>query len=97
HRSLPMTIVADQPPLGRAAVPFAPLPWHDQHPQRRAIAEFLGPDHLACRIDQAVARCDLTPLVAVYHGTGSLPHAPDRLLCVALYEMHLGHHSPATW
>jgi hypothetical protein len=36
-------------------------------------------------------------LEARYRGRGSDPFPPARLLAVALYEVHHGHHSPAHW
>jgi transposase len=71
--------------------------WDEQDPQRRAIEQRLPPDHLARRIDQAVARLDLQALHARYGGTGSEPYPPALLLRAVLYETHLGYHSPAEW
>jgi transposase len=72
-------------------------PWHDTHAAKRELEQRLAPDHLARTIDHAVERLDLAALRALYHGTGSEPHPPERLLRVVLYEMRRGHHSPAQW
>jgi len=80
-----------------APVAFAPPPWADDDPRRAELAQRLDDDHLARRIEQAVARLDLSPLWQSYAGTGSLPHRPDLLLRAVLYEVQRGHHSPAAW
>ena len=76
---------------------FAPPPWDERHPDWRRLERRLPPDHLARRIDRAVAFLDLKPLRAAYAGTGAPPYRPDLLLKAALYEVQLGHHSPAEW
>jgi transposase len=57
----------------------------------------LPADHLARQIAHAVDRLELTELLASYRGQGWLPHRPDVLLRVVLYEMHQGRRSPAQW
>jgi transposase-like protein len=76
---------------------FAPIPWHDQHPTKSDIEQRLGPDHLAVRIDNTVARLDLTALRAAYGPTGSDPFPPERLLAVVLFETHRGVMHPIFW
>jgi transposase len=76
---------------------FAPPPWADDDPRRLELAQRLPDDHLARRIEQAVARLDLRVLWQSYAGTGSLPHRPDLLLRAVLFETQRGQHSPATW
>lgn len=71
--------------------------WHDDHPDRLALGALLPADHLARRIDAAVARLDLAPLYAAYAGTGSLPHDPALLLRAVLFATQRGQHSPAAW
>jgi transposase len=78
-------------------VAFAPPPWADDDPRRAELAQRLDDDHLARRIEQAVARLDLTPLWQSYAGVGSLPCRPDLLLRAVLYEVQRGQHSPAVW
>jgi Transposase DDE domain len=78
-------------------VRFATPPWHDDHPQRRELERDWPADHLAYRIEAAVARLDLRVLEDTYGGTGSLPHSPGLLLRAVLFESERGHHSPATW
>jgi len=84
-------------PTTRNHKPFAPPPWHDDHPQRLRLGDRLPPDHLARRIDRLVDALDLTELYRAYPGTGSPPLPPDLLLKVVLYETHSGHHAPADW
>jgi transposase len=76
---------------------FAPIPWHVDHPERLDLDRRLPPDHLARRIDAAVARLDLQALRACYHGTGSAPYPPELLLRAVLYQTQSGCHSPAQW
>jgi transposase len=76
---------------------FAAALWHDDDPRRLELGQRLAPDHLARRIEQMVARLDLTPLRQAYAGVGSLPHCPSLLLCAILYETQRGQHSPAAW
>jgi transposase len=71
--------------------------WADDDPRRLELAGRLDADHLARRIDHAVARLDLNVLWQCYGRTGSLPHRPDLLLRVVLYETQRGQHSPAIW
>jgi transposase len=96
-QELPMSTVA--PALANDCSParFAPPPWDDDHPRWREIDTRLEADHLARRIDHAVARLDLADLYAAYAGTGSSAYRPELLLRVVLYEMRRGHGSPATW
>jgi hypothetical protein len=49
------------------------------------------------RRHDAVARLDLTPLYAAYHGTGALPYRLDLLLKAVLYLSQRGRHSPTDW
>jgi transposase len=92
-----MSVVPPGPWQSQPSSRCVPPPWPDDHPQRRAIAETLDPDHLARQIDAAVARLDLEPVFAAYGRTGSAPYAPDLLLRAALFETRRGHPSPAHW
>jgi transposase len=92
-----MTIIANCPGHRSASPHFRPLPWHDDHPNKRDLEQRLEPDHLARSIDQAVSRLDLSAVYAAYAGTGSDPHPPDRLLAVLLFESRRGRHQPAQW
>ena len=92
-----MTTLATAPSLGPRPRSYAPVPWHEDHPQRRALEELLDPDHLARRIDQAVAQLDRQALDALYGRTGSLPYDPAYLLRAVLFEVQRGQHSPAAW
>lgn len=84
--------------------PFAPFgsrcavpPWKDDDPRRRELESRLASDPLACRIEEAVARIDLTTFHRRDGRTGSLPHPPQLLLRAVLDEVRLGRHSPAPW
>jgi radical SAM protein with 4Fe4S-binding SPASM domain len=81
----------------RQSPTFAPPPWGPDHPEYRRLDDRLPPDHLARRIDHLVSLLDLAPLHACYAGSGSVPHRPDLMLKVVLYEYHLGFSSPADW
>jgi transposase len=59
--------------------------------------EELPMDHLAREVAAAVDRLDLAELFASYRGQGSLPHRPDILLRVLVYETRLGRRSPTQW
>jgi transposase len=71
--------------------------WHDHHPHKLNIEQRLPADHRARTLDAAVARLDLTALLATYHGTGSDAPSPALLLRVVLDEIRRGRHSPAEW
>lgn len=89
---------ADKPPSGQvSSVWFAPPPWDEKHPERRAIEQRLPLDHLARRIDEGVDRLELTPLVQTYQGHGTPPLHPAVLLKIVLYELACGRPSPAQW
>ena len=76
---------------------FASPPWTADSPEWQLLDRKIPADHLARRIDRAVARLDLTPLFDSYAGTGSKPHRPDLLLKIVLYELQQGEPSPAQW
>jgi transposase len=92
-----MAIVSDGPRPGIAATRFAPVLWHDDHPDRLEFGSQLPRDHLARQIDAVVDRLDLESIYTSYGGTGSLPHPPELLLRAVLYEIHEGQHKPARW
>ena len=76
---------------------FAAPPWTTESPQWQALDQRLSADHLARRIDRAVAMLDLTPLWESYLGVGKKALPPDLLLKLVLYEMHSKRPSPAQW
>jgi transposase len=84
-------------PIVPSRPPFAAPPWLHHHPCRLELGRRLSHDHLARQIDQAVDRLDLTALHQSYHGVGSDAYRPDLLLKAVLYEVRLGHQSPAQW
>ena len=92
-----MTTLATTPPAGTGPRRYAPAPWHDDHPHRRGSEQRLGPEHLARRIDRAVAERDRRARDAAYGRTGSLPHDPASWLPAVLLEVERGPHRPATW
>jgi transposase len=76
---------------------FATPPWTTESPEWQALDQHLPADHLARRIDQAVAMLDLSPLWESYLGVGKKALPPDLLLKLVLYEMHNKRPSPAQW
>jgi transposase len=92
-----VTILASLLCFSTPPVCFAAPPWADDDPRRLELEQRLQDDHLARRIEQALASLDLSALEQSYAGTGSLPHRPDLLLRAVLYESQRGQHSPATW
>src|SRR4051812_20415716 len=92
-----MSIVPPSPTANTPRTRFAPAPWHDQHPERLALEPRLPSDHLARRIEAAVARLHLDCLPTVSGGTGSPAHPPALLWRAVLFETQRGHHRPATW
>jgi len=76
---------------------FAAPPWTVESPEWQALDQHLPADHLARRIDRAVAMLDLTPLWESYLGVGKKALPPDLLLKLVLFEMHNKRPSPAQW
>ena len=76
---------------------FAEPPWHEQSAPWRQIDAQLPPDHLAREIRQAMLRLDLTALYASYAGRGKVPHRPDLMLAIVLFELRRGQHKPSQW
>ena len=77
---------------------FAEPPWTCQSPEWLRIDRGLGEDDLARKIARLVDdELDLEPLRSSYAGRGSLPHRPDLLLKMVLYEHQNGRPQPAQW
>lgn len=76
---------------------WAEPPWTCQSPEWLAIDADLSPAHLARDMAQLVELLDLLPLYETYSGRGSLPHRPDLLLKVVLYDLQRGRHRPVQW
>jgi transposase len=100
------TTLTKEPPLSTLATPlpadqrsprFRPLPWHDLHPDWRALDLLLPPHHLVRRIDHAVSLLDRSSLDRLYHGRGELAFDPAFLLRAVLYFTQCGILSPAEW
>ena len=79
--------------LGRWKEP----PWDEQSPRWLEIESELAADHLAREIRKVVGLLRLDDLCATHAGVGRRAYRPDLMLMVVLYEMHLGHRSPAEW
>lgn len=83
---------------GRAWPQFAEPPWTCQSPEWLRIDCGLDRDDLARKIARLVDdELDLEPLFSSYAGRGSLPHRPDLLLKMVLYEHQNGRPQPAQW
>ena len=89
--AMPLPLVCA--PAGR----FASPPWDRHSPDWQRLDAKLPADHLARRVDRAVAQLDLRAVFAAYAGTGSHAHRPDLILKAVLYEVRRGRRSPAQW
>jgi transposase len=77
---------------------FAEPPWNSQSPEWLAIDRKLAHDDLARTIGRLVdEEIDLKPLYSSYAGRGNLPHRPDLLLKLVLYELQEERPKPAQW
>jgi transposase len=77
---------------------FAEPPWTRQSPEWLTIDRGLDEDDLARKIARLVdEELDLEPLFSSYAGRGSLPHRPDLLLKMVLYEHQNGRPQPTQW
>ncbi len=76
---------------------FAPTPWTKESEEWLALDRRLNADHLARRVDEAVALLDLRPLFDSYLGVGKHALRPDLLLKLVIYEMQSNRPSPAQW
>lgn len=92
-----MATPTTRPRSSKRAGCFAPLPWQPNDPLLLTLDAGLSHDHLARFVDEFVQQLDLNALFASYGGTGSLPHQPDRLLAVVLFQLTRARPSPAQW
>jgi transposase len=77
---------------------FAEPPWNCQSPEWLAIDGKLDQDHLVRKIARLVDQeLDLDSVFSSYAGRGSLPHRPDLLLKMMLYEHQMGRPRPTQW
>ena len=76
---------------------FAAPPWNDQSAPWRQIDAQLPQDHLAREIREAMIHLDLTALYASYAGRGKVPHRPDLMLAIVLFELRRGQRQPSQW
>src|SRR5438132_14234507 len=76
---------------------FAEPPWNEQSAPWRQIDAQLSQDHLAREIRQAMTHLDLTALYDSYAGRGKVPHRPDLMLAIVLFELRLGQRQPSQW
>lgn len=82
----------------RAWPRFAEPPWSCQSPEWLRIDQKLREDDLARKIAHLVdEELDLERLFSSYAGRGSLPHRPDLLLKMVLYEHQIGRPQPIQW
>jgi transposase len=82
----------------RARPAFAEPPWNCQSPEWLAIDHSLDEDHLVRKIARLVdGELDLGLIFSSYAGRGSLPHRPDLLLKMVLYEHQIGRPRPTQW
>jgi transposase len=89
HGSSPLHCVRPQ---------FAEPRWNRQSPEWQAIDCTLDGGHLVRIIARFVdEELDLDDLCSSYSGRGSLPHRPDLLLKLVLYEHQIGQPRPARW
>jgi transposase len=85
-------------PSHRAGPQFAEPPWNCNSPEWLAIDRSLGKEDLARKIARLVDEVlDLDSLFSSYAGRGSLPHRPDLLLKMVLYEHQDGRPQPKQW
>jgi Transposase DDE domain len=84
-------------PNTRPVVRFAEPPWNTQSALWRQIDAQLSQDHLAREIQQAMTHLDLTELYSSYAGRGKVPHRPDLLLAIVLFELRRGQRQPSQW
>jgi hypothetical protein len=76
---------------------FTAPPWNDQSEPWRQIDAQLPQDHLAREIREAMIHLDLTALYASYAGRGKVPHRPDLMLAIVLFELRRGQRKPSQW
>jgi Transposase DDE domain len=84
-------------PDAKLGTRFAEPPWNDQSDLWRQIDAQLPQDHLAREIRQAMLHLDLTALYASYAGRGKVPHRPDLMLAIMLFELRRGQRKPSQW
>ena len=83
-----------QPFLGGFLAP----PWTTESPDWLRLDRKLDPDHRARQIGRLVdEELDLMPLLRSYSGRGSVPHRPDLLLKLLLFEHDRGIAQPTKW
>src|SRR2546427_5519182 len=63
----------------------------------RQIDAQLPQDHLAREIREDMIHLDLTALYACYAGRGKVPHRPDLMLAIVLFELRRGQRQPSQW
>jgi Transposase DDE domain len=96
--SLPATVPSGSRASDRARLRFAEPPWNCQSPEWLALDRSLQTDDLVRKIARLVdEELDLGPVFASYAGRGSLPHRPDLLVKLVLYEHQKGRPRPTQW
>jgi len=84
-------------PDAKLVARFAEPPWHEQSALWHQLDAQLPHDHLAREIRQAMTHLDLTALYDSYAGRGKVPHRPDLMLAIVLFELQRGHRQPSQW
>jgi transposase len=78
-------------------VRFAEPPWNEQSDEWQARDREVSASHPAREVIETMRQLDLTPLFALYLGTGVPPIRPDLMLAIVLIEIRLGRPRPSQW
>jgi len=82
----------------RARYFFAAPPWSNESPEWLALDAELDLDHPVRQIARLTdEELDLDALIRTYAGRGTIPHRPDLLLKLVIYEHSQGRPQPVQW
>ena len=84
-------------PRKRVDVQFAEPLWNEWSDEWQMRNQQVSADHPARAVVEAMRQLDLTPLFALYLGSGVPPIRPDLMLAVVLIEIRLGRPRPSQW
>jgi hypothetical protein len=90
-------MISDLSPHAKTSPRFVEPPWNEHSERWRQLDAQLPPDHLAREIRDAMAHLDLAPLYSTYSGRGKVPHRPDLMLAIVLFELRRGQRHPSQW
>jgi hypothetical protein len=90
-------MISDLSPDAKTSARFAEPPWTEYSAPWRQLDAKLPHDHLAREIRDAMALLDLAPLYRTYSGRGKVPHRPDLMLAIVLFELRRGKYKPSPW